>query len=320
MKYKYLSKNANAMVVLTFILSSSTVFAASPTAGNAIGKKSENTLPSISESLECSIYEDEVVTNRNPLQDSSLLPKTLRKVNTQCRIDARTAQNLWRENKAVIVDVRSLNEFNQFRIPNSLNLPAHSVKSKPFLKSKPLILLNKGFSSYELDILCDNLKQAGFPKVMVLDGGMVAWSKKGKLEGDLNAVRQLNRLSPREYELAKAERNFKPVYMGKRDKKVESLGVSMFISPNGDEENLTTSYEIIEKLTESDEQGSAEFLIFNEDGSNYPAIEKAIKNSAAGNIYYLQGGLKRYLEYRTNHNLILARTEAGPRHVKPCGK
>ena len=54
-------------------------------------------------------------------------------------------QGLSSEQKIVLVDVRGRKEFNRFRIPGSINIPLHFIKTKTFLRTKSLVLVNEGY-------------------------------------------------------------------------------------------------------------------------------------------------------------------------------
>lgn len=71
----------------------------------------------------------------------------------------------------VIVDLRPPSPFN--RIPGSLNLPLNQLKRKSWLKQKTVILVGSGLDRCESER--DQLVQAGFHQVMVLEHGAMGW-------------------------------------------------------------------------------------------------------------------------------------------------
>jgi rhodanese-related sulfurtransferase len=103
------------------------------------------------------------------------------------------------ENKNVLViDVRKPEDFEKIRIPSSMNMPLFSVKTKQYLKSKQLILVNEGYNYSQLEPECIGLRKAGF-KVNILHGGLYYWvQSKAPLEGSVSyaAKKSLNRMSP----------------------------------------------------------------------------------------------------------------------------
>jgi len=97
------------------------------------------------------------------------------------------------------VDVRPPAEYGLYRIAGSINIPLHLVKTKEFLKKLSVVLVNDGRSTIELENTCRELKQAGFDRVSVLDGGLLAWYAGNRpLEGDPIAQSKLNHMSSQE--------------------------------------------------------------------------------------------------------------------------
>ncbi|RJQ79494.1 MAG: rhodanese-like domain-containing protein [Desulfobacteraceae bacterium] len=95
-----------------------------------------------------------------------------------------------------LVDVRLPGEYEKYRIHGSLNIALHAIKTKPFLKTKPVVLVNEGFSLSQMTATCDELHQAGF-KAAILAGGLLAWKEKGgQLIGDPFAMQHLNDITP----------------------------------------------------------------------------------------------------------------------------
>ena len=72
----------------------------------------------------------------------------------------------------MLIDVRKEADFERCRIPGSLNIPLHTLKTKAFLKSKPLALINKGYNSGTLEKKCLRLMEAGFTDVSFVIGGL----------------------------------------------------------------------------------------------------------------------------------------------------
>lgn len=102
--------------------------------------------------------------------------------------------------KAVhLIDVRQKTDFDQFHIPGALNISLHAVRTKAYLKNKPVVLVNEGFALKEMADACRTLNASGF-KATILAGGLVSWKAKGgRIEGDPFAMTHLNRISPMQY-------------------------------------------------------------------------------------------------------------------------
>lgn len=78
---------------------------------------------------------------------------------------------------AVVLDVRSMNEYQQGHIINAENIPLNSldngIKSLDKHKQKPIIAVCKTGS--RSGAACSTLRKAGFEHVYNLRGGMMAW-------------------------------------------------------------------------------------------------------------------------------------------------
>lgn len=91
---------------------------------------------------------------------------------------AQTVQLINREN-GVVVDVREPQEFQSGHIPNAINLPLSSLKTRTQdlerHKSKPIVMAcRSGQRSVKGAII---LRQQGFPVVYTLAGGLQAWER-----------------------------------------------------------------------------------------------------------------------------------------------
>ena len=75
-----------------------------------------------------------------------LITMKLRKRNPAFSISMETVlRKLKKKEEIILVDVRSREAFERFRVPGSINLPLFALKTKAFLKSKPLVLINDGW-------------------------------------------------------------------------------------------------------------------------------------------------------------------------------
>jgi len=92
-------------------------------------------------------------------------------------VDPIGATALINHEDAVVLDVRSMNEFKGGHILNAENIPlnslSNSVKSLEKHKSKPIIAVCR--SGSRSSSACSTLRKAGFENVHNLRGGMLAW-------------------------------------------------------------------------------------------------------------------------------------------------
>jgi rhodanese-related sulfurtransferase len=98
-----------------------------------------------------------------------------------------------------IVDVRNPRDFDLSHIPDAYNVPLFALKSKTFLKTKPVVLVGQGFPSSALERECRSLRAQGW-NVSLLEGGMRDW--RGRcfpLEGASLDHRELAFVTPADY-------------------------------------------------------------------------------------------------------------------------
>ena len=70
------------------------------------------------------------------------------------------------------VDIRPEQDFLSVHINGSINVPPHTLKTKTYLKQRPLLIIDHGASYRRLWRLCLELKQDGFSQVSILTGGI----------------------------------------------------------------------------------------------------------------------------------------------------
>ena len=105
--------------------------------------------------------------------------------------------------KVLLIDIRSAPDYAALHIPGAMNIPLHFIKTKPYLKSAPIVLVDQGLSLHRLAPACRELRKQGFD-ARILDGGMNSWSKSGgPMVGE--PVRQMaySRITPADFFLEK---------------------------------------------------------------------------------------------------------------------
>ena len=87
--------------------------------------------------------------------------------------------------QAVWVDVRSPEAYARAQIPGSLQMPLYAVKTKGFLRGRPVVLVDEGFGSQALEAEARSLRKQGFTGLSIWHGGLNAWQRRGgSLQGD----------------------------------------------------------------------------------------------------------------------------------------
>ena len=77
--------------------------------------------------------------------------------------------------QVVIVDVRNKEAFSGYHIENAINLQVFEIKTKTFLRRKPLVLVGDPIGGSAIEREVRSLRDHGFTEVSVLRGGIPAW-------------------------------------------------------------------------------------------------------------------------------------------------
>lgn len=223
-----------------------------------------------------------------------------------------------------LVDVRPENAYEAVRIPGSLNIPLHAVKTRPFLKTKPIVLVNDGYANLLLETECRRLKKKGFTAAF-LKGGLNAWQyKKGPLEGDLLAARAFSTVSARTYYQEKATKNTIVIDIStvQGDTTRTLMPGAIHLPAIGrlakqpiktvSARNLTAAVSDLKKMP------SDTLLITNRDGEGYAGVEKIIEAADLGPVFYLEGGLQVYRRFLDHLALSRQPVEKRIKKINEC--
>ena len=216
-----------------------------------------------------------------------------------------------------LVDIRKPEEFEKVRIPDSINIPLHAIKTKTYLKLQPVVLVNNGYQYTLLEKECKNLNKKGF-KAKILKGGLNNWRKrKNSLAGDIFAQKELNKVSPRAFYQEKEFNDQVVIDVSKTQNKESKKLIPCAIHIPFSDNRLNLSAICVSAVN------NKTILILNEHGNGYEMVEKAIEKSGLNNVFYLKGGLKEYKRYI--EHLALSRKPKESRiktmtRCKNCGK
>jgi rhodanese-related sulfurtransferase len=221
-----------------------------------------------------------------------------------------------------LVDVRSRKDFERLSIPGAVNIGLYAVKTKAYLKSAPLVLVNEGFRYTELEDEARRLLQRGF-KVPILDGGLPAWQRQGgRLTGDFFALDEMKFVSA-------------PVFF--REKDYDSTLVIDTSPARSDASRRLISYAhhlpglggnpvseagLGKVIAARQNKPFHSVVIFNETGEQYDKAQKYMSRMRI-DAYYLRGGLAGYQKYL--EGLLLSWKPRNSRmktvsNCKPCGE
>lgn len=257
--------------------------------------------------------------------NSSTVQEKLR--NRTCLVSLSATDKLRTQKNFSFVDVRSPVEFDRYRIADSINIPLHLVKTKEFLKKFPVVLVNDGRTTTELEKTCGELKLAGFERVSVLDGGLFAWTAdKRKLEGDPVEELKLNRMSATELFEERSKPNWSVIDVStlKKDKEIASWlpakVIAVPFNPKLKIDSITRISSVISQQRKKNPQGK--LLLIADDDNAYEQIDARLSKSGvvASNVLRLEGGLKGYREHVKNQLAVWNQQnqQNQPRRYQAC--
>jgi rhodanese-related sulfurtransferase len=227
------------------------------------------------------------------------------------------------EKRPLLIDIRSKEAFASLHIAGAMNIPLHGIKTKTFLKSSPLVLVDRGLSYHRLAPVCGELRKMGFD-ARILDGGMNAWSRHGgPMVGDLVRQMAFRRISPADFF---HEKNYRSrvvcdVSATRSEASLRLMPYALHLPLDGDRESRRWA---IEKFKSTHARnGTADVLVVNTDGDRYDRIMRAFDRAGFTSVFCLDGGVDAYGTYLDN--LILSwrpreRRTATHRPCRSCGE
>ena len=216
-----------------------------------------------------------------------------------------------------LVDVRSAEDFERLHIRGSLSIPLYAIKTKVFLKSSPLVLINEGFQYALLENECRQLKDGGF-KVLILDGGVTGWAQQGNaVVGDLFALEELQMISPQKYLREKDSESVLAIDIAPVQTEISrqlmpySKHLPIAVEPG------EWAREFDRILTSHKDQSFLSILVFNETGDGYDRANKILAGRSV-NVFYLQSGVAGYKRYLADLTLTWLPRDSRIKTNKPC--
>jgi rhodanese-related sulfurtransferase len=218
--------------------------------------------------------------------------------------------------EVLFVDVRDREAFDRLKIPGSIHIPLHALKTKAFLKEKTLTLVSEGYPNIAIERTCDALRGAGFTKASILTGGLRSWMlKKYPIEGDPFAAKEVSRVSPKDFFVQKDSPDWLVVAVsGSAAPAFQSLIPAAVPLPwDGSPSNIASSL----KTLINSKAGSSRLsiLVCDERGEKYQSIERALQQEEFKKVFYLKGGLEAYRAFLHQQALL---SQPGKEEVKRC--
>lgn len=266
--------------------------------------KGQNT--AASSGIESRIYSD-LVTRKITKPDRSLI------------ISSRSVhQSLKKGRRLTLVDVRNKKDFNRFRIPGSINIPLFAIKTKGYLKSARVVLINDGYGLEQLEDECRALRAAGFC-AYILEGGLARWKQKNyKLAG--NAIAQLdpNKISARAFYQDKNFDNWLVLNATVKDRKISSYIIPWGIAVAGPHHPEMFLKQIEKMKKEHKNTPFLTFVVFDDNGTSYGKLERAIGEAGISDVFFLKGGFAAYRTYLTRQTALLENLVHPKKVIRRC--
>jgi rhodanese-related sulfurtransferase len=238
-----------------------------------------------------------------------------------CQVDAYTAYLNLKIKQTLLVDIRSHQKYQKISIPNSINVPLHTLKTKNVLKTQRLFLIDDGGRLTNIPLLCSQLKQKGFD-VSYVTGGINAWSKlKKNLIGKPEELVKIDELGPEHFYFDSLVNDILIINMGTkknqiiRTKQKINPFISYFSIPL--QKNSQLFLKKLKSIIKRFPQVSRLF-IYDDDGKNYQSVKHLLQANLKPSVFYLRGGYQEFIHFDLNHLALLKKKQVKPNQFFSC--
>jgi rhodanese-related sulfurtransferase len=252
-------------------------------------------------------------------EDPQSPASTVKKRNPAFAISADAVLHKLREKQSItLVDVREKDQFEEMHISGSINIPLYALKTKTYLKSTPLILINEGYSYEPLERECAHLRKAGF-QVWILNGGLYYWKQKGgSLQGDHFKQEDLNKVPPPIFYTEKAYEDWVIINIALSMQSQTSSLIPKAIHIPYSTNTAEFTSRLQKTIAPLKINPLRSLIFFNETGKGYNTIEKVIRKAGYTEVFFLKGGLAAYDRFVSNLALIKQARDNSKRTIKRC--
>jgi len=226
---------------------------------------------------------------------------------TNCFI-SRDELKAWRSARDFLaVDLRPRPEFERVYIPGAVNIPLRELRTKPYLKARRLLLVDRGYHGRQLAADCRTLRDEGFNQVRVLAGGLEAWRRKvGPLAGDGLAEAALDRVSAAVFDTGLQHGDWVVVDVSDAPRRSDAELIQAAAHVPYGNGGARFASRLRNVVDVSGAGPRRPVLLVDADGRRYAAITHAMGVDWPEFVYVLDGGLEAYRAERANHEAMLA--------------
>ncbi|WP_275097981.1 rhodanese-like domain-containing protein [Sedimenticola hydrogenitrophicus] len=236
----------------------------------------------------------------------------------RCLVRLASIQRALWDNKIKVVDVRPSQLYRLSHIPNSINIPEYAIRTKSYLTTERLLLVNDGQNYESIIKTCQRLKKSGFKDVSVLIGGISLWAENGKaIVTDPDAPGLLgDQISPRELLYSQNRQMWLFLTNDADVQAVKWVVQSEYVFPlHLNASQLRTRIQSLS--TGNDLRVPVNIVVVTHSGERpKPGVTEEIHK--LNPVFFLQGGLAGYKQYLTSRGLQLAKSRRGPLVRQGC--
>ena len=221
---------------------------------------------------------------------------------------------------AVWVDVRREEDYQRVRIPGSIQIPLFAIKTKEFLRSRRVVLVDDGLGSPATEEECRRLRAMGFGDVGLWYGGLNAWRQLGGSLEELQPA-ALDHVLPAAVKDILPKTDWLVAVVGAP---AGSLGPDAVALAGNPDDPVRLGDELRQAMAAHPQ--ALCLLIATAAGDDYAQLADAV-GSVDAHVFYLEGGLAAWTAYQQMMGAVQqggrlatqTRTVAGGAPRKGCG-
>lgn len=194
----------------------------------------------------------------------------------------------------MLVDTRPQREFEAIHIPGSVNTKADTARELSHLKSRQILLINKGSRHAATKRLCQDLKAKGFDHVSILEEGLNGWIASGApYNGNVTGLRELFFLTEREVSYLLHHKQIQILYI-EAARSQQTANTLLYQHANAFSTDQTS--DILLKLNQLESARHLPVLMVSDGARNSDIIDRYMTAKNA-NVYFLANGASGLDQY-----------------------
>lgn len=184
----------------------------------------------------------------------------------------------------IFVDVRGPARYEEGHILGSRNEQVFAVKTRPEWRDRSLVLVDEGHNPEALLVELAALREHGFTRVQILDGGLAAWVRHGlPFEGPRTEAAEVAMISAAAFTRASTAADWRIV----------------------DWQDLPSRPLLVQALAQG---GVISYLVVAQSNADYQHAERLLGSQKAARLYYLDGGAAQLAAFRETQAALAAHT------------